>query len=49
MAEVDLSSLGPSQSFQTSDTENLQQHLPKVPCCKGLLTDSDTFEQAWEF
>nr|XP_040016362.1 nesprin-2 isoform X2 [Gasterosteus aculeatus aculeatus] len=30
MAEVDLSSLGPSQSFQTSDTENLQQHLPKV-------------------
>ncbi|KAM8832006.1 nesprin-2a isoform 3-T3 [Spinachia spinachia] len=30
MAEVDLSSLGPSQYFPTSETENLQQHLPKM-------------------
>ncbi|XP_035851599.1 nesprin-2 [Sander lucioperca] len=29
MAEVDLSSLGPSPDFQTSHTENLQQTLPQ--------------------
>jgi len=37
MAEMDLSSLSPSPHFQTSNTENLQQNLPQVPCCQHSL------------